>query len=148
MISFSRSEICCSCWSPPPPPPPPPSLLGLRVIELERHGFDEHHVRFLRVLAIPRDGVKADNIARNGFEIFHGKHGGAIRLLRALVFEQVDGFLRPAIQRIAQTEFLQRIFVFRGNLRRRLLQSDSLWRRAPASTIRTVGRHTLRASMK
>ena len=66
----------------------------LREVVLEGNGLDEHHVRLLRVLSVTRDGVHADDVARNGFEIFHREQGRAIDLLRAFGFQQVDGFLR------------------------------------------------------
>ena len=76
--------------------------LRLREFALERIGLDEGNVgaRFgVRVLG---RGVEADDVAGHQLEIFEGKNGGAVGLLRALLLEQIDRLLGPAVHRIVQ----------------------------------------------
>ena len=91
-------------------------LLGLRVVELERHGLDEVHIGLGRVLAILRGRVNTNDVARHQLVVFHRQHGGAIELLRSALLQQRDGLFRRAVDGVVERQFLQRILVLSGNL--------------------------------
>ena len=90
-------------------------FLRLRIFELERNGLHEDHVRLLRILAVTRRRIKADDVARHQLEVFHRKERGAFYLLCALVLQHRYNLLRIAVHGVVQIELLQRKFILTGH---------------------------------
>ena len=114
MISFSRSEICCSADR-LPATASAAHLLRLRIRVFEGHGLDEVHIGLRRALAVARRGVNADDVARHEFEVLERKHGVAFGLLHALLIQQIDYFFRTAVDGVVKVQFLKRKFVLARN---------------------------------